>query len=347
MSDPDRFDEVTRALASTMAGVAERADLLLVAARRCAGVVAAGGTLWVDSADMRRPHAEHVAVEFVHPVITGKRAVPALVVEAGGRALGRTRDGRVWLGPGPDPRVSSGSASGSGYVDLAAVVGRVDERFSDVAMVLVHHLLWELTHAFVEQSPAEDYLSGLDVGARRGPTTDDISEKVTTSTATISATVIRHEARLRSLAGMLGGGESARRVWVLGQGGSAADAAVAALRLGGTCLSTNPAVLTALVNDIGPDAVYVRQIDTHVRHDDVVIALTTSGASSPVLAALAAANSIGALTVACTGAGGLVGAAESPPSRTTVLAVASDSIHRIQEAHLAVVGVLAAVAERS
>lgn len=345
MSDPDRFDEVIRALTSTVASVAERADLLLDAARRCAEVVTAGGTLWVDSEDIRRPHAEHVAVEFVHPVITGKRAVPALVVEAGGRALGQTRDGRVWLGPGPDPRVSSGSAAGC--VDLAAVVGPVDGRFSDVAVVLVHHLLWEVTHAFLEQSTAEGYLSGLDVGARRGPTAEDIRDKVATSAATISATVNRHDARLRLLAGMLGGGESIRRVWVLGQGGSAADAAVAALRLRGICLSTNPAVLTALVNDIGPDAVYVRQIHTHVRHDDVVIALTTSGASSPVLVALAAAVSIGALTVACTGSGGLVGAAESCPSGTVVLDVASDSIHRIQEAHLALVGVLAAMAERS
>lgn len=344
MRDNEQVDEVVRALIATMTSVADRADLLLAAARRCADVIARGGTLWVDAGDARRPHADHVAVEFVHPVITGKRAVPALVVDSNAHAMVGANDGRVWMGPGSDHSTALRSTP---TIDLAEIGDALDERFSDVGVVLVHHLLWEITHAVLERSPADDYLAALDTSTRHGPTIGDIVDKVTTSTTTVATTATRHATVIATLANAIGDARPARRIWVIGQGGSAADAALAAARLRGTCLSTNPAVLTALVNDIGPESMYARQVATHVGNDDIVLALTTSGASRPVVAALAAADSIGACTVACTGAAGLVDAPAECASRTIVLDVASDSIHRIQETHLAIVAVLAAKAARS
>jgi hypothetical protein len=43
---------------------------------------AAGGTMWC-AAPRRPEHANHLAVEFVHPVVVGKRALPAVAVTAG------------------------------------------------------------------------------------------------------------------------------------------------------------------------------------------------------------------------------------------------------------------------
>ena len=51
------------------------------AALALARAFSAGGTLWAAAPDWPW-HARHIAVEFVHPVIMGKRALPA--VAAGG-----------------------------------------------------------------------------------------------------------------------------------------------------------------------------------------------------------------------------------------------------------------------
>ena len=81
------------------------------------------------------------------------------------------------------------------------------------------------------------------------------------------------------------------RVLALGNGGSATDAmdVVADFRARGRRaldLTDDPAVLTAIANDIGVEAIFARQVIAHGRHGDTLLTLSTSGSSANVLAAL-------------------------------------------------------------
>jgi phosphoheptose isomerase len=108
-----------------------------------------------------------------------------------------------------------------------------------------------------------------------------------------------------------------RKVLAFGNGGSATDAQhfVAELvgRFGRTverpglpalALTADTAVLTSVANDLGFAQVFARQIQALGRGGDVAIALTTSGASPNVNAALAQAREQGLATVALTGGDG-------------------------------------------
>ena len=78
-----------------------------VAALALARRFAAGATMWCVAPEWAE-HARHVAVEFVHPVIVGKRALPAVTVDAADpvgrlRALGASGDVLVVLGDADTP----------------------------------------------------------------------------------------------------------------------------------------------------------------------------------------------------------------------------------------------------
>ena len=112
----------------------------------------------------------HVAVEFVHPVIVGKRALPALGIEPGEAALLLAPDDiAIAFGAGEEIEGAVGRARARGCLTLAfAPVGAewelippTDDPF--VAQELVettYHVLWELVHVFFEHR-------GLLAGARR------------------------------------------------------------------------------------------------------------------------------------------------------------------------------------
>ena len=100
------------------------------------------------------------------------------------------------------------------------------------------------------------------------------------------------------------------RLFTFGNGGSSTDAAVArrAVRraasgraLPARCLVDDPAVLTALGNDVGFDLVFSRQLIAHARAGDIAIGLSTSGNSRNVLVAFAEARRRGLLTVGLAG----------------------------------------------
>jgi hydrogenase maturation factor len=133
---------------------------------------AAGATMW-SIAPAWEPHALHIAVEFVHPVIMGKRALPAVAltgpdlvdqarvsVRTGdiviavasadhrevasvmqrGPAWGTTT---VWVGSGPRPP--------DGAADHVLWLDDPDPRVPATGgFVLFYHLLWELTHVCFE-----------------------------------------------------------------------------------------------------------------------------------------------------------------------------------------------------
>lgn len=131
------------------------------------------------------------------------------------------------------------------------------------------------------------------------------------------------------------------KVLWLGNGGSAADcqhlAAEFMVRykrergpLSSIALTTDTSILTAHPNDYAFETVFERQVRGLARPGDLVIGLTTSGQSENVNLALAAANDIGATSVALTGRdGGKV----KDIARLSII-IACDETARIQEAHM-------------
>jgi len=109
--------------------------------------------------------------------------------------------------------------------------------------------------------------------------------------------------------------EAGGRVYVCGNGGSAADAQHIAGELVGrfrrerrglpcVALTTDTSILTALGNDYDFQRVFARQVEALLRSGDVLWALSTSGNSPNVLAAARTARQLGGRVVAMTGSGG-------------------------------------------
>jgi len=131
-----------------------------------------------------------------------------------------------------------------------------------------------------------------------------------------------------------------RRIYLFGNGGSAADAQHIAAELLGRfrrhraalpvlALTTNTSVLTAVSNDYGFAEVFARQVQGLVGADDVVVGITTSGRSVNVLRGLRYARKAGAVTVVLCGA-----YTRQLRSVTDILiAVPARDTQRIQEAH--------------
>lgn len=129
------------------------------------------------------------------------------------------------------------------------------------------------------------------------------------------------------------------RVLACGNGGSATGAAdlVAELMapppphraVGALCLTADVSVVTAIANDIGVAEVFTRQLMALGRPEDAVVAVSTSGNSPNLVAALREAAGRGMLTVSLTGYDGGRMATEGRPDHSLV--VRSSSVHRIQE----------------
>ena len=278
--------------------------------------------------------ARHVAVEFVHPVIVGKRALPALALPSDVVAVEREDDDIVMTFDGRSVTVLD-----------EVFTPPVDDRF--VAQELIetlYHVLWELVHVFLEhreRSPVGAGAAGFlypflgsgassDLDAVRADVARSIEAKASEIEA-LRAEVLRENADvLRGAAAALGG-----RVLALGNGGSATDAmdVVFDLRARGRRaldLTDDPAVLTAIANDIGVEAVFARQVIAHGRRGDTLLTFSTSGSSGNVLAALAEARRRGLATVAFVGYDG--GRIASEALADHVVIVRSEHIPRIQEA---------------
>ena len=132
------------------------------------------------------------------------------------------------------------------------------------------------------------------------------------------------------------------RLFVFGNGGSSTDAASLAalflqppwgLPLPARNLVEDSAVLTALGNDVGFDLVFSRQLIAHAGHDDIAIALSTSGNSRNLLQAFGQAAARGMLTIGIAGYSGGEMAASADVQHC--LTVNADSVHRVQETQAA------------
>jgi D-sedoheptulose 7-phosphate isomerase len=351
---------------------------------RMAERFARGGRLIaIGRSPAARSDVRHVTVEFVHPVIVGKRALPALGLTGDGAPLAielglalRSDDIVMAFGDPHDSADSLSQALAVGRVAGALTVAfaplgaevELDPPHDDpfVRQELTetaYHVLWELVHVFFEHrgllegrtehrvhdvgassflypflSEQESDLEAVltDVAASARMKSDEIATLRAATLRGAAEPLARAAARLR--ADLDAGG----RLLALGNGGSATDAtdvvadflhppAVhgwpgrAALDLG-----ADAAILTALANDIGSEAIFSRQIIAHGSPGDTVLALSTSGGSLSVLEALAQARRGGLRTVALVGYDGGRIAAERLADE--VIVSPSQYIPRIQEA---------------
>lgn len=128
------------------------------------------------------------------------------------------------------------------------------------------------------------------------------------------------------------------RLFTFGNGGSSTDAATLAALfarppahrpLPAWSLAADQAILTALGNDVGFELVFARQLVARADGGDVAVALSTSGSSPDLTAALREARRCGMYTVGFAGYDG--GAFAANPDVDVCLAVRSQSVHRIQE----------------
>lgn len=138
-----------------------------------------------------------------------------------------------------------------------------------------------------------------------------------------------------------------RKVLIMGNGGSAADAQHFAAELVGRfrrerdglpaiALTTDTSILTAVGNDYGFEAVFRRQIDALAQANDCVIGISTSGRSGNVIAGMRAAREKGCLTVALLGGDG--GEMASIADRSLIIPAVETSL--VQEMHIVIIHLL-------
>jgi D-sedoheptulose 7-phosphate isomerase len=342
----------TRANERFFAAEAERiAELSLRLAERFLG---GGRLLAVAASPQDRSDAHHVAVEFVHPVIVGKRALPALALRPDQLPL-LARPGDVAIAFGMEPAVPAGCLTigfGSALADWTFDPPTADPFIRQELIETLYHVLWETVHVFLEHldgSRAGAGASGFlypflerrdadvgsvlaDVGASvrtKAREIGELRERTLADAAPLEAAASTMQSRLRA------GG----KLLAFGNGGSATDAMdlvadVEAAGLPALDLTADAAVLTALANDVGPEVLFQRQVIAHGNEEDVALAFSTSGGSANILLALEEARRRGLATIAVVGYDGGRIAADALADHVVV--VPSQYIPRIQEAHATV-----------
>ena len=359
-----------------------RAEEVARCCHRMAERFARGGRLVaLGLSPAARSDVRHVAVEFVHPVIVGKRALPAIGLSREGGPLTVQAD----LIAEPDDIVIAFGTDEDGAGEAVEALRMARERgcqtiaFSECGAEwefeppgedpfvrqelaeTLYHVLWELVHVFFEHR-------GLLEGREAGPVhdtgassflypflsegetgLDEVIEDVRSNVLMKAEEVgelrertingSRHEllaaaADLRSLFDRGG------KALVFGNGGSATDSMdlVADLRAApqgwparaALDLTEDPSILTAIANDIGTEAIFLRQVIAYGREGDAAIAISTSGNSVNLIEALTEARRRELVTLAFVGYDG--GRIASEGLTDHVIVTPSQHIPRIQEA---------------
>jgi D-sedoheptulose 7-phosphate isomerase len=319
---------------------AHEAPRLAEACREMSDRFLRGGRLLAFGRGPYATDAQHVSVEFVHPVIVGKRALPALDLSILFRPWLDTilRADDIVMGFGPpegDPEVwaalDSARERGAMTFGFPGVEGSytippasADPFIQQELIELLYHTLWETVHVFFERREL-----GHDVGeaeflypflGREKQATGDVTTEVANSIrmkvaddAKLRAQVAREEAETISSA-TVAMSERIRRggkLIIFGNGGSATDANDWAIdciappsgwkAIPAVSLALEPANITAISNDVGTEVIFLRQMIAQARPDDVAVAISTSGGSRNIIMALEEARKRKMLTVALLG----------------------------------------------
>ena len=142
------------------------------------------------------------------------------------------------------------------------------------------------------------------------------------------------------------------KILICGNGGSAADAQHFAAELVGRyrrerpgwsaiALTVDPSVLTSLCNDYGFEQIFARQVQALGRPGDILVAISTSGRSKNVLAAVETASALGIRTVGLTGQG----TSQLGEIVDHHLPIPSTNTAFIQQAHIAVIHIICELVE--
>ncbi len=337
----------------------------------------AGGRLLAFGNGSAATDAQHVSVEFVHPVIVGKRALPALDLgpdfEARLPVILRPQDMVMGFSfPNRDEAVErtlwaarergalTFALAGEG-ADYAFALPDEDPFVCQEVFEVLYHMLWETVHVYFEHRE-----QGHDVGAssflypflgKEQQPLEGVVQEVQGSMLqkmrevnAMRTAVAETEAEAISevAAAVVGRLELGGKIVAFGNGGSATDAndLVADCAdppsgmkpIPAVSLSAEPANITAIANDIGTEAIFTRQLIAHAQPEDVAIAFSTSGGSPNILSALAEARKRGLLTVGIVGYDGGRILGERLADHAVV--VRSDYIPRIQEVQASVYHVL-------
>jgi len=342
------IDDRTEANERFFAGEADRIaalSLRLAERFRCGGRLLAIGGSPQDRSD-----AHHVAVEFVHPVIVGKRALPSLALPAAQvPLLAAPDDALIAFGTratAPKGCLEIGFGDGSEW-DFAPPAA--DPFVRQELVETLYHVLWETVHVFLEHLGSSR--SGAGSSGFLYPFLEQSEADLDSVLADVAGSVLVKarevgELRVRTVGDGAALVEAAAvlrerlaaggKVLAFGNGGSATDAMdfVADLRDAGLPaldLTDDSAILTALANDVGPSVLFQRQVIAHGREGDVAVAFSTSGGSANILLALEEARRRGLETVAVVGYDGGRIAADGLAEH--VILAPSEYIPRIQEAH--------------
>ncbi|MGE5686384.1 MAG: SIS domain-containing protein [Gemmatimonadota bacterium] len=356
---------------------AREARRLAEACREMSDRFLAGGRLLAFGRGPYATDAQHVSVEFVHPVIVGKRALPALDLSLlfGPWLAALVRPEDMVMGFGPpegDAEVDAALAAARGRRAMTfalpgregsyAVEAATDDPFMHQELVeILYHTLWETVHVFFEHREL-----GHEVGDAGflypflGRGKQDAADLVGEAAASIRMKVA-DDAALRTRvaeeeADAIGEAVLALherlaqggKLILFGNGGSATDANDWAIDcvappagwrpVPAVSLSLEPANISAIANDVGTDVIFLRQLIAQARPGDVAIAISTSGGSRNVMAALEEARKRDLLTVALLGYDG--GEIVRRGLADVAVVVRSDYIPRIQEVQASVYHVI-------
>jgi len=189
-------------------------------------------------------------------------------------------------------------------------------------------------------------------------TRDDVRQRVAAElreSAVVVASAEQLAPAVAAAAEMIAGTVArGRKLLIAGNGGSAADAQHMAAELTGRfrrerrpapgiALVDNPAAVTAIANDYDFAEVFSRQVEALGQPGDVLLAISTSGNSANVVAAVKTAKARGIHTIALAGCDG----GELAASSDQAIVVDSTETARIQEAHLSVIHALCEIADAS
>jgi D-sedoheptulose 7-phosphate isomerase len=347
---------------------AREAHRLAEACREMSERFLRGGRLLAFGRGAYATDAQHVSVEFVHPVIVGKRALPALDLSMLYRpwleALLTADDMVMGFGPPEgDPEVWAAldiaraaramTFALPGLVGDYAVAACTDHPFMHQESIeMLYHTLWETVHVFFEHREL-----GLDTGdagflypflGRQKQETGDVLTEVAQSIRL----KVEDDAKLREQvaaeqADAIGAATQALcdsvqkggKLILFGNGGSATDANDWALDcinppegyrpVPAVSLALEPANITAVANDVGVEVIFLRQLIAQARPHDAVIAISTSGGSRNIVMALEEARRRKLVTIALLGYDG--GEVVRRGLADFPIVVRADYIPRIQE----------------
>ena len=356
---------------------AREANRLAEACRQMSDRFLRGGRLLAFGRGPYATDAQHVSVEFVHPVIVGKRALPALDLSIVFRpwleAIVGVDD--IVMGFGPpegDPEVWAALefASSRGAMTLAlpglegsyAVGPHTSDPFVHQEMIeILYHTLWETVHVFFEHREL-----GHDVGQagflypflgqEKQGTADAMGEVANSILMKVADDAKLREQVAAEESEQISNAASAifdcvgrgGKLIIFGNGGSATDANDWAIDcvsppagyhpVPAVSLSLEPANISAIANDVGTDVIFLRQFIAQARPADVAIGISTSGGSRNIVMALEEARKRNMVTVALLGYDG--GEILRRGLADFPIVVHSDYIPRIQEVQASVYHVI-------